>query len=186
MTFLFNDMKRYNKQRSSSRVVWDESNLNFLEASKTPKRKITEPKTPYHAPEGALNNEEHAQAIWDALSEVASSSGQGSSRSVESWASEEEEDDLVESTDCDCDTTGLGQSGNRLSFAEQRKAHYDEFRKSKSLRHEDLVVHDAEEDVDKGQIEEMVIDGIGSVDIHDRASPSGSCQRNACKQSRCS
>ncbi|KAI5069962.1 hypothetical protein GOP47_0014305 [Adiantum capillus-veneris] len=178
-------MKRYSKQRSNSRVAWDEANLNFLEANKTPKRKITEPKTPYHPPEGALNNAEHAQAIWDALNEVASSS----SGHRESWASEGEDDDLAESSNRDCGSIGLGQVGHRLSFSEQRKAHYDEFRKSKSVRQEDLAVNDAEEDMaidgTGNHAEEMVIDGMGSVGIHDPASPSGSWQRNTYKQSKC-
>lgn len=178
-------MKRYSKQRSSSKVAWDEVNLNFLEANKTPKRKITEPKTPYHAPEGAMNNAEHAQAIWNALSEVASSSDPGNSRDGEGWGSEEEEDITVDSNNHDYGLTGLGRSGSRLSFAEQRKAHYDEFRKSKSLSQKGTVVNDAEEDLNKSQAQEMVIDGIGAVDLHDPASPSGSWQRNSCKQPRC-
>ncbi|MCO5555939.1 hypothetical protein L7F22_009483, partial [Adiantum nelumboides] len=172
-----------------SRVAWDEANLNFLEANKTPKRKITEPKTPYHPPEGTLNNAEHVQAIWNALNEVAtSSSGQG-----ESWVSEGEDDDLAESSNRDSESMGLGQIGRRLSFTELRKAHYDEFRKSKSLRQEDLAVNDVEEGVaidgnDPGgnHAQEMVIDGIGSVGIHDPASPSGSWQRNIYKQPKCS
>ena len=43
--------------------------------------------------EGALDDAEHAQAVWDALSDVASSSGEAStSRRQEDWASDEDED----------------------------------------------------------------------------------------------
>lgn len=190
-------MKRYGRQTSNTRVAWDEANLSFLEANKTPKRKITEPKTPYHAPEGmispspsrgTMDNAEHAQAICNALSEVASSSDQGNSRRGGGWILEEEEDDVDEPANCDYNCTGLGQSGYRLSFAEQRKAHYDEFRMIKSLRQEDMVLNVAEEDVDstqKGQEQDMLIDGIESVELHD-ASPSGSCKKNTGKQPRCS
>ncbi|KAH7415702.1 hypothetical protein KP509_14G057400 [Ceratopteris richardii] len=181
-------MKRYSKERSSSRVAWDEANLSFLEANKSPKRKITEPKTPYYPPEGVLDNAEHAQAIWEALNEVASSS----SGDKGSWASEGDEDDQAESSNS---CHGLDQVGHRLSFSELRKAHYDEFRKSKSLRQEDLAVNDTDDDLDKPEAqdmavdgnnhggthgEDMVVDGMGSLDLQDPTFSSGNWQRDTC------
>ena len=71
--------------------------------------------------------------------------------------------------------TGLGQNSHSSKFAEQRKAHYNEYRMIKSLRVEDLVVNDADED-DEMQInreEDMIIDGIDSVHLHDEISTSG-------------
>jgi protein phosphatase inhibitor 2 len=104
-------MKRSSSAKPRVRVVWDEENLDFLEASKTPKQKITEPKTPYYAPntiDGVVSptpDDEkipmetalHAEAIRHALSEVASSSKASSSRqSGGGWSSGDDELDDME------------------------------------------------------------------------------------------
>eukprot|EP00246_Nothoceros_aenigmaticus_P007702 TRINITY_DN2170_c0_g1_i1.p1 TRINITY_DN2170_c0_g1~~TRINITY_DN2170_c0_g1_i1.p1 ORF type:complete len:165 (+),score=34.94 TRINITY_DN2170_c0_g1_i1:329-823(+) len=131
------------KPKVGVRVVWDEENLNVLEASKTPKQKINEPKTPYHAPassDGTLSPMPdddilpmeaavHAEAIRHALSEVASTSGESSSRQRGGWTSSEDEGD-----DRDFDAEGSEMNGSTVTFEEHRRKHYDEFRKSKMMR----------------------------------------------------
>eukprot|EP00249_Psilotum_nudum_P003453 c16853_g1_i3 orf=501-1136(-) len=165
-------MKRSNAARSRGiRVAWDEANLDYLEATKSPKKKIMEPKTPYHAPEdedgtispfldedvASLDNAAHAEAIRNALNDFASTScGQRRPRGGHWTSSEDEADEM------DHDSEGLGSSvkehtgefsclntlpgseanGNRLSFKEQRKVHYDEFRKVKMLRQQSSKLND--------------------------------------------
>ncbi|MCO5570050.1 hypothetical protein L7F22_023764 [Adiantum nelumboides] len=124
------------------RVIWDEANLEYLDANKSPKQKITEPKTPYHVPaqedgsispiagEGRkfLDQAAQAEQIQHALMEVASTSN--SQRRVKGgWTSSEDEAD-----DMDQETEDVEMSNRDKSFQEQRKAHYDEYRKLKALR----------------------------------------------------
>lgn len=187
-------MKPTVRQRSSSRVMWDEANLNYLELNKTPKRKITEPKTPYYAPgsengsfspcpdedSATLDNAAHAKAVCNALTEVASTSGGHQSSGGGGWISSEDEADEM-----DRDYEGLGHSGHRLSFIEHRKAHYDEYRKIRSLRQQGSVINDIEDGNRKqeSQDQEMLVDGIDSMGIQDIQS-SGSCHRN-CGRHNC-
>eukprot|EP00249_Psilotum_nudum_P003452 c16853_g1_i2 orf=501-1049(-) len=133
------------------RVAWDEANLDYLEATKSPKKKIMEPKTPYHAPEdedgtispfldedvASLDNAAHAEAIRNALNDFASTScGQRRPRGGHWTSSEDEADEM------DHDSEGSEANGNRLSFKEQRKVHYDEFRKVKMLRQQSSKLND--------------------------------------------
>jgi len=126
--------------------VWDEENLLDLETSKTPKQKITEPKTPYYAPDGAgdgglsptpngervgIDSASHAEAVRHALSEVVIEDGASSSRSSgSSWNLSEDELDYMER-----DSEGSQSDGNHSgTFEEHRRKHYDnEFRKAKLL-----------------------------------------------------
>ncbi|KAH7434694.1 hypothetical protein KP509_06G030700 [Ceratopteris richardii] len=135
-------MRRADSRSKSrnARVVWDEANLEYLEASKSPKQKITEPKTPYHVSaleDGSISPiagedkflDEAAQAeqIQHALMEVASTSS-NHRRSRGGWTSSEDEaDDMDQDTD-------VGMVSHKKSFREQRRAHYDEYRKLKALR----------------------------------------------------
>nr|KAJ0223458.1 hypothetical protein LSAT_V11C200073920 [Lactuca sativa] len=116
---------------------WDEANLGEIEANKHVRKKITEPKTPYHpmmhdtdgslSPiggsdsflEGYDNNNIrlNADAIRSALNEMASSSSNSNSHS--GWTSSDDEDEA--------DMMKVGKSAR--SFREKRKAHYDEYRK---------------------------------------------------------
>ncbi|KAG6548136.1 hypothetical protein Mapa_010416 [Marchantia paleacea] len=149
-------MRRSGSTKPRVRVVWDEQNLDFLEANKTPKQKITEPKTPYHAPEaedGLVSpspNDEctlmadavHAEAIRHALSEVAASSNDeaGCSRPRPrggGWTSSEDE-----AEEMDHDVEGFESNGRRWSFEEQRRAHYDEYRKAKMLNGQEISDED--------------------------------------------
>lgn len=139
------EMKRNGSGRPRPRnvgVVWDEANLNYLEANKSPKQKITEPKTPYHAPaheDGSispiagedrtfLDQATQAEEICHALMEAASTSS-SQRRSRGGWTSSEDEADEM-----DQDSEGVGPNSHGLSFQEHRKAHYDEYRKLKALR----------------------------------------------------
>ncbi|KAL2644922.1 hypothetical protein R1flu_012509 [Riccia fluitans] len=157
-------MRRSGSSKPRVHVVWDEQNLDYLEANKTPKQKITEPKTPYHAPEaedGVLSpkpdddstlmaDAEHAEAIRHALSEVASTSNAdeaGCSRAEGSgWSSSEDEAEVM-----DHDMEGFESNGRRRSFEERRRAHYDEYRKAKALLKGQEMSDEDEKQTDGGQ-----------------------------------
>lgn len=157
----------------SVRVVWDEANLEYLEARKSPKKKITEPKTPYHAPENedgtvspiadeviaSLDNAVQAEQIRNALSEVASTSTSQRRPRGGGWTSSEDEADEM-----DQDSTDLKANGYGLSFQDQRKAHYDEYRKVKSLRSSDSPDAEDEDDTQPQNTAQDIQDHEGTLE----------------------
>ncbi|KAI5072759.1 hypothetical protein GOP47_0012865 [Adiantum capillus-veneris] len=158
-----------NRSRPRTRVVWDEANLEYLDSNKSPKQKITEPKTPYHVPaqeDGSispiagdgrkfLDQAAQAEQIQHALMEVASTSN-SQRRSRGGWTSSEDEAD-----DMDQETEDVEMSNRDKSFQEQRKAHYDEYRKLKALRQS--IAHRVEEESQPMEKEDTVsqADGLG-------------------------
>ncbi|BBN03808.1 hypothetical protein Mp_2g26540 [Marchantia polymorpha subsp. ruderalis] len=84
----------------------------------------------------------HAEAIRHALSEVAASSNDeaGCSRPRPrggGWTSSEDE-----AEEMDHDIEGFESNGRRWSFEEQRRAHYDEYRKAKMLNGQEISDED--------------------------------------------
>ncbi|KAH9317195.1 hypothetical protein KI387_018964 [Taxus chinensis] len=176
-----------------ARVCWDETNLGEIEANKPVRQKINEPKTPYYAPEykdgsvsplsdreTSLGDAEHAEAVRSALSQVASSSSQQGKRG-NGWTSSEDEGDVAEHDDEDSGASGNKLSGNRLSFKDHRRAHYDEFRKVKELLSHGSVLSEEDEEDGKERSESdrktspdcdiSLTGGMGAIGIQDCSIP---------------
>ncbi|KAK6251269.1 hypothetical protein SCA6_005274 [Theobroma cacao] len=134
-------------KRLKGRVRWNEANLSEIEANKVVRKKIDEPKTPYHpmieedgfpsATPGTaktIDYAAHAEALRNALSKVAPSQKHFSPFGA--WASSGEEGETGEKDQ------GFAKQRDDASFTESRRAHYDEFKKVKELQQELCFLND--------------------------------------------
>ncbi|KAJ7556227.1 hypothetical protein O6H91_05G075200 [Diphasiastrum complanatum] len=146
--------RRGSSKHSSFRVVWDEQNLELLEANKTPKQKITESKTPFYAAEdsgmvsppyeiiSSINSATHADAVRSALSEVASSS-RVHTHNVPDFT-------YPKNQVAEMDEDGEREVENgHLNFEDHRRTHYDEFQKAKHLCSNSLNDNEEDENEDE-------------------------------------
>ncbi|KAL4317550.1 hypothetical protein AHAS_Ahas15G0396300 [Arachis hypogaea] len=175
------------------RVRWDEANIGEIEANKPVRQKITEPKTPYHPmidDDSSLspvrgsfdacigdendNHTVHAEAIWSALNDMASSSQKGAGQSG-GWSSEDEAEAMDQDGDEYPYILLVSETERSLRFKEHRKAHYDEFLKVRELRQKGLLEEEEEKDEDDGSVlckgeyesepSSSLSDGVKEIDI---------------------
>lgn len=136
-------------------VRWDEANLDEIETNKPVREKISEPKTPYHPmidedgfispiqkPDAFTGNAAHAEAIQNALNDIASSSSKHLVQTGD-WNSSDDEANSMEEDDDDIDMDKDG-----VTFNEHRRAHYNEFRQVKELKQKGSFLSDEDNDDD--------------------------------------
>ncbi|GLJ39599.1 hypothetical protein SUGI_0809300 [Cryptomeria japonica] len=133
-------MKKKDSGKVRPRVIWDEGNLEEIEANKPVRQKIIEPKTPYHAPgyedefmslsdeARNLDAAAHAESIQIALSKVENINSERSKHGGDWTASGDEAEDMEQDR----------EDGNKL-FKELRRLHYDEYWKVKELNQQHSV-----------------------------------------------
>ncbi|CAN4105317.1 unnamed protein product [Withania somnifera] len=90
-------------------------------------------------------NTVQAEAIRNALNEMASASKNKSQRS--GWTSSEDEADIMDQDGAD------SGSGKGKSFKEHRRAHYDEYRRVKELRLKGSSLEETSDDDDEDFVE---------------------------------
>ncbi|XP_040988535.1 protein phosphatase inhibitor 2-like [Juglans microcarpa x Juglans regia] len=130
-------------------VRWDEAKLAEIEATKPVRKKIDEPKTPYHPKVnedgslysvGSTGNAAQAEAIRNALNEVISS--RMHSTGFTEWTSSEDEADAMEQD------KGSVKIEHDTSFKDHRRKHYDEFWRVKELKKNEFFPNDKNDEYD--------------------------------------
>ncbi|XP_018811909.1 protein phosphatase inhibitor 2-like isoform X2 [Juglans regia] len=149
-------------------VRWDEAKLAEIEANKPVKKKIDEPKTPFHPKVnkdgslysvGSSGNAAQAEAIRNALNEVISS--RRHSTGFVGWTSFEDEADAMEQDE------GSVKIEHDISFEDNRRKHYDEFWRVKELKKYGFFPNDKnDEDDDAGRQHSYSFLSNGLREIH--------------------
>ncbi|KAL9993367.1 putative protein phosphatase inhibitor 2 (IPP-2) [Helianthus debilis subsp. tardiflorus] len=128
-------------------VRWDEAKLSEIEANKPVRQKITEPKTPFHRMtdvDGSLSpvrspciSKRDDETVHSVFNDMVSSNSDNSSQLASRWTSYE------------ADAMDEDNAGRSSSFKEQRRAHYDEFRKVRELMRKGSLDESSNDDDEK-------------------------------------
>ncbi|XP_035831336.1 protein phosphatase inhibitor 2-like isoform X2 [Helianthus annuus] len=137
----------------SRSVRWDEAKLSEIEANKPVRQKITEPKTPFHRMTdvdaelmcvGSLSpvrspciSKTDDETVHSVFNDMVSSDSDNSSQLPSRW------------TSLEADAMDEDNAGRSSSFKEQRRAHYDEFRKVRELMRKGSLDESSNDDDEK-------------------------------------